>query len=79
VGYRNQSRIERFFELYGEGNRRNLTQSAYAAGFGSYAQFHRVFKEALGYSPGELKRNPQDPRRASEIPLREAHDEREIA
>ncbi len=56
VGYRNQSRIERFFELYGEGHRRNLTQAAYAAGFGSYAQFHRVFKEALGYSPGELKR-----------------------
>jgi AraC-like DNA-binding protein len=57
VGFRNQSRIERFFELYGEGHRRNLTQAAYAAGFGSYAQFHRVFKEALGYSPGELKRN----------------------
>ncbi len=60
VGYRNQSRIERFFELYGEGNRRNLTQAAYAAGFGSYAQFHRVFKDALGYSPGELKRNPHE-------------------
>ncbi len=61
VGYRNQSRIERFFELYGEGQRRNLTQAAYAAGFGSYAQFHRVFKEALGYSPGELRRNPGGP------------------
>lgn len=56
VGYRNQSRIERFFELYGEGQRRNLTQAAHEAGFGSYAQFHRVFKEALGYSPAELKR-----------------------
>ncbi len=56
VGFRNQWRIERFFELYGDGHRRNLTQTAYAAGFGSYAQFHRVFKEALGYSPGELKR-----------------------
>jgi AraC-like DNA-binding protein len=56
VGYRNQSRIERFFELYGEGQRCNLTQAAHEAGFGSYAQFHRVFKEALGYSPAELKR-----------------------
>ncbi|HEX2732548.1 MAG TPA: AraC family transcriptional regulator [Polyangiaceae bacterium] len=56
VGYRNQSRIERFFELYGQGQRRNLTQAAHEAGFGSYAQFHRVFKEALGYSPAELKR-----------------------
>lgn len=57
VGYRNQSRIERFFELYGEGHGRNLTQAAHEAGFGSYAQFHRVFKEALGYSPAELKRH----------------------
>jgi AraC-like DNA-binding protein len=57
VGYRNQSRIERFFELYGEGRGRNLTQAAQEAGFGSYAQFHRVFKEALGYSPAELKRS----------------------
>lgn len=65
VGYRNQSRIERFFELYGEGQRRNLTQAAYAAGFGSYAQFHRVFKEALGYSPGELRRHPHDGPRSS--------------
>lgn len=56
VGYRNQSRIERFFELYGEGRRRNLTQAALAAGFGSYAQFHRVFKDTLGFAPGDLKR-----------------------
>lgn len=56
VGYRNQSRIERFFDLYGEGRRRNLTQAALAAGFGSYAQFHRVFKDTLGFAPGDLKR-----------------------
>jgi AraC-like DNA-binding protein len=60
VGYRNQSRIERFFELYGEGHSRNLTQAAHEAGFGSYAQFHRVFKEALGYSPAELKRGSSE-------------------
>lgn len=60
VSFRNRSRIERFFELYGHGHRRNLTQAAFAAGFGSYAQFHRVFKETLGYSPADLKRNPQD-------------------
>lgn len=60
VSFRNRSRIERFFELYGNGHRRNLTQAAFAAGFGSYAQFHRVFKETLGYSPADLKRNPQD-------------------
>ncbi len=64
VGYRNQSRIERFFELYGEDRRRNLTQAALAAGFGSYAQFHRVFKETLGYAPGQLKRGSRPRRQA---------------
>lgn len=64
VGYRNQSRIERFFELYGADGRCNLTQAALAAGFGSYAQFHRVFKETLGYSPGQLKRSSRPRRQA---------------
>lgn len=56
VGYRNQARIERFFELYGVGRDANLTEAALGAGFGSYAQFHRVFKDTLGFAPGDLKR-----------------------
>jgi AraC-like DNA-binding protein len=56
VGYRNQARIERFFELYGAGHGANLTEAALGAGFGSYAQFHRVFKDTLGFAPGDLKR-----------------------
>jgi AraC-like DNA-binding protein len=56
VGYRNQARIERFFELYGAGRGANLTEAALGAGFGSYAQFHRVFKDTLGFAPGDLKR-----------------------
>lgn len=56
VGYRNQARIERFFELYGAGRDANLTEAALGAGFGSYAQFHRVFKDTLGFAPGDLKR-----------------------
>lgn len=56
VGYRNQARIDRFFELYREGRGLNLSDAALGAGFGSYAQFHRVFKDTLGFAPGDLKR-----------------------
>jgi AraC-like DNA-binding protein len=52
IGYRNRLRIERFFTLVSpEGG--NLLQAALDAGFGSYAQFHRVFRELLGTTPGE--------------------------
>lgn len=52
VGYKNRLRIERFFTLVSpEGG--NLLQAALDAGFGSYAQFHRVFRELLGMTPGE--------------------------
>jgi len=30
-----------------------ITKAAYEAGFGSYAQFHRIFKKYFGYSPNE--------------------------
>lgn len=56
VDYRNQHRIERFFELYRNGHRLNITQAALEAGFGSYAQFHRVFRKRVGYGPAELRR-----------------------
>lgn len=56
VGYRNQARVDRFFELYREGRGLNLSDAALGAGFGSYAQFHRVFKDTLGFAPGDLKR-----------------------
>ena len=42
VDFRNRHRIERFFELYQDGFRLNITQAAFEAGFGSYAQFRRV-------------------------------------
>jgi AraC-like DNA-binding protein len=54
--FRNRHRIERFFELYSDGYRLNITQAAFEAGFGSYAQFHRVFRKTLGYGPAELRR-----------------------
>jgi AraC-like DNA-binding protein len=52
VEYRNRLRIERFFGRVEEGGR-NLFDAAAEAGFGSYAQFHRVFRRMLGTTPRE--------------------------
>lgn len=52
VEYKNRLRIERFFTIVAPGGG-NLMQAALDAGFGSYAQFHRVFRELLGATPKE--------------------------
>jgi AraC-like DNA-binding protein len=48
--FRNRQRVRRFMESAPR-SRRTLLDSALAAGFGSYAQFHRVFRRAVGVSP----------------------------
>ncbi len=55
VEYRNRLRFERFFALVQEqGNRRpTLRQAARAAGFGSYAHFHRLFRARWRTGPRE--------------------------
>jgi AraC-like DNA-binding protein len=50
VDHRNQLRLERFLSLVDSGGS-NLLEAAYAAGFGSYSQFHRVFRALRGRSP----------------------------
>jgi AraC-like DNA-binding protein len=50
--YRNRLRLERFLLLVERGGG-NLLQAALDAGFGSYAQFHRVFRAMLGATPKE--------------------------
>lgn len=54
--YRNRLRLERFFAVVDpEGG--NLLRAALDAGFGSYAQFHRVFHQSFACAPIEyLKR-----------------------
>jgi AraC-like DNA-binding protein len=52
VEYRNQLRLERFAASV-EGGATNLLRAALEAGFGSYAQFHRVFRAARGRTPRE--------------------------
>lgn len=56
VDFRNRQRVEKFLEIYGTGQRRTMLDAALEAGFGSYAQFHRVFKRVTGRSPGEQRR-----------------------
>lgn len=48
--YRNRLRIERFFTQC-DPSGGNLLQAAFQAGFGSYPQFHRVFRELLDATP----------------------------
>jgi AraC-like DNA-binding protein len=52
VDYRNRLRLDRFFEaVQRRGGSSNLLDAALEAGFGSYAQFHRVYRKFLGATP----------------------------
>jgi AraC-like DNA-binding protein len=53
--FRNQQRLQRFLRLYGSGRRTTALVAAHEAGFGSYAQFYRVFREQTGRSPSALR------------------------
>jgi transcriptional regulator GlxA family with amidase domain len=55
VEYRNRLRLERFSMLLDKQGE-NLLEAALAAGFGSYAQFHRVFLAQRGTTPGKFLR-----------------------
>lgn len=50
--YRNSARLGRFLEIYHQPAQKTILEAAYAAGFGSYAQFYRVFTQAYGSGPG---------------------------
>jgi AraC-like DNA-binding protein len=41
--------------LYGNGRRTTALTAAREAGFGSYAQFHRVFRHETGHKPSALR------------------------
>ena len=49
--YRNSLRLSRFWEEYRQPAQKNLAEAVYAAGFGSYAQFYKVFVQAYGRGP----------------------------
>jgi len=49
--YRNSLRLSRFWTLYRSPEARTVTEAVYAAGFGSYAQFFKIFTQAYGRGP----------------------------
>lgn len=57
TAFRNRLRLQRFLEHYREQDDQAMLSVALAAGFGSYPQFHRVFREQLGCSPREYFRS----------------------
>ena len=56
VEYRNGLRLERFTKLVDD-HEGNLLEAALAAGFGSYAQFYRVFVAQRGTTPASYLRS----------------------
>jgi transcriptional regulator GlxA family with amidase domain len=56
VDFRNRQRVEKFLALYRTGQRMTMLEAALEAGFGSYPQFHRVFKRVTGRSPAEHRK-----------------------
>jgi methylphosphotriester-DNA--protein-cysteine methyltransferase len=59
VDYRNKQRLKRFLSLYGQGRRISMMDAALSAGFGSYPQFHRIFKRLMGCGPAAYRRKVQ--------------------
>ena len=51
--YRNSVRLARFMGYMRQPVKMTITEAVYASGFGSYAQFHRVFTQAYGRGPRE--------------------------
>lgn len=58
VEWRNIARLDRFQNFYPESE--DLLTAALAAGFGSYTQFHRVFQDMIGVTPGHWARKQSD-------------------
>lgn len=54
--YRNSIRLGRFWEAMHGPTRKTVTEAVYEAGFGSYAQFYKVFVAAYGQSPRQSLR-----------------------
>lgn len=49
--YRNSLRLSRFWEEFRGPEQKTVAEAVYAAGFGSYAQFYKVFTQAYGQGP----------------------------
>lgn len=53
--YRNTMRLERFWEIRNKATRHmTLSEAVYEAGFGSYAQFSKVYRATFGRAPRDI-------------------------
>lgn len=59
-GYRNTVRLERFWAIRQGPKQVTLAEAVYAAGFGSYAQFHKVFRATYNRQPRASKGDSGD-------------------
>ena len=55
VAFRSRRRVQRFLTLKKEQPERTMLALALDAGFGSYAQFHRAFRAAMGVAPADYE------------------------
>jgi len=53
--FRNRIRLEKFFHLRQSRPALTLSEAALRAGFGTYSQFHRVFRDCMGSCPREFR------------------------
>ncbi len=49
--YRNSLRLSRFWSIIRQPTHKTLSEAVYEAGFGSYAQFYKVYTQAYGSGP----------------------------
>lgn len=56
TAFRNRCRVDRFLDLYGHGHALTMLEAATMAGFGSYAQFYRVFVQVMKITPATYRR-----------------------
>ena len=53
VQFQNHFRVQDVIAKLGRGDSHTMLAAALDAGFGSYAQFHRAFRQVVGYGPAE--------------------------
>jgi AraC-like DNA-binding protein len=51
--YRLQGQLNRYLDISDDDHSLSITDAAYSAGFGSYAQFHRIFVRLMKTTPSE--------------------------
>lgn len=68
VEYRHKFFLERFMYIYGSGKTWTILEASLEAGFGSYAQFYRVFLKQYGFGPHQYfkDRSQQEKRESPE-------------